>query len=175
MSVERRRRIFRSRTLTCGTATNRQRSLTFCNHAQLGVWIEVGLAASSLDKRSVGTLRLTWCTSSVATLKVQVLEVDLEILLLSFLMPILWDDNMSFHRWKPSVCSTDQQTKQRTHRYTHLSRCPASGELGLDGTSDFTSSVCWQPSKLLCSLRRLRVEGLLSTRLVCVHTCWQER
>lgn len=41
-------------------------------------------------------------------------------------------------------------------RHAHLSRCPASGELGLDGTSDFTSKVCWQESKLLCSLRRLR-------------------
>lgn len=43
-----------------------------------------------------GHARLTWCTSSVATLKVQVLEVDLEILVLSFFVPILWDD-MSFH------------------------------------------------------------------------------
>lgn len=39
---------------------------------------------------------------------------------------------------------------------SHLSRCPASGELGLDGSSDLTSSVGWQLSKLLCSLRRLK-------------------
>lgn len=79
-----------SRTLTCGTATDRQSTLTLGDHAQLGACTEVGLAASGLDKWWVGVLWLTWGTSSAATLKVQVLEVDLEILLLSFLAPILW-------------------------------------------------------------------------------------
>lgn len=55
--------------------------------------VDRGWVSSFQFGQTVGRYaRLTWYTSSVATLKVQVLDVDLEILLLSFLMPILWDD-----------------------------------------------------------------------------------
>lgn len=143
----------RSRTLTCGTATDRQSTRTFCRRSELETEKEDELLTSCSDKCFVRVLRLTWCTSSAATLKLQVLDVDLEILLLSFLAPILWDDSMSFHR--RTVAGISAETFDFSHTHTYLSLCPASGELGLDGTSDFTSSVWWQPSKLLCSLRRL--------------------
>lgn len=79
----------RRRTLTCGTATDRQSTWTFCRHAELETEKSDELLTFCSDKCFMRVLRLTWCTSSAATLKLQVLDVDLEILLLSFFAPIL--------------------------------------------------------------------------------------
>lgn len=81
----------RSRTPTCGAAAHQEHALTFCSCAELET--EGGQVSEPLfsEQQCENTcMTLTRCASaSAGTLKLQELDVDLEILLLSFLTVIL--------------------------------------------------------------------------------------
>lgn len=75
--------------LTCGAATHQERTLTFCSCADLETEGEVSEPLVSEQQCENTCATLTRCVSSAGTLKLQELDVDLEILLLSFLTVIL--------------------------------------------------------------------------------------